>query len=412
MTPWPSRRALARLAVRCIGVVALAGCGGGDSAPIATSVIDTLPGNIPRVVSSAPADSGRWTLTLERTIQPAEGDSGELLAPQDLVLTSDGRVIVSESGSDAHLKLFDASGRFVRRFARVGEGPGEFRVAFLAERGDTLWVQDPQVGRLSLFRVDDGAYLASVPSACCYWSPIGFDAQGSVVLPAMGGGPDSLANRTRTFVRVNAALRVDTSVVFFPSAGEQAMWTVGDGDAVMMMLNVPLSPQPMVTVDAAGGFLVGWSGRYELLASGTGRDTTIAFGRPFTASPVSSGEKQALVEQLIARMTASSGGPSATTLRKSFNPEAIPNERPAYITVRTDAAGRTWVQRSLADTTVVEWDLFDRDRRWLDVLRIPTNGWSRDFGALSLGNERVAVVVEDEDGRPAVLVYTLTRRDP
>lgn len=397
-----------------VSAVLFAACTGDAGAPDPTTVtIDTLPGGILRLVSTAPQEAGRWSLQLERTIQPAEGDSGELLEPGDVALLEDGRVIVSERGTDAHLKVFAADGRFERRIGRNGAGPGEFRVAFIAARGDTVFVHDPDVGRFSLFSLTDGRFLRSEPSSCCYYGPIGIDGDGAIVLPAMGGGPDSLQSRTRTYLRARGGTPgLDTVLVFHRPADERVVWEVGDGETMSMIMPVPLTPQPELAVDAGGGFVTGWSGEYLLRATRDGRDTTVLFGRSDAPGAVSRAEKTAIAERMIARMQGPGPGVDETALRASFDVSKIPDVRPAFTTIQVDASGRTWVQRSLADTTVVEWDLFDRDRRWLDVLRIPASGWPRDVGAMSLGNERVAVVVEDENGRPAVLVYTLTRRDP
>ena len=165
-------------------MLATTACGDAASPNAARVTIDTLPGGAVRTMSNAPSEAGQWSLERLLDIQPPEGDSAELGDPQDLALGADGTLLVSEGGGDAHVKVFDASGRFLRRIGRAGEGPGEFRVAFLAVRGDTLLVQDPQVARASTFRISDGQFIGSRPTTCCYWSPLGVDGAGRAVLPA------------------------------------------------------------------------------------------------------------------------------------------------------------------------------------------------------------------------------------
>jgi len=395
------------------GLVLLAACVGTDTSRESSTVtIDTLPGGVPRVMSIAPAEPGRWSLVLERTIQPAEGDSGELLEPGDVVILDDGRVVVSERGSDAHLKVFSRDGTFERRIGRNGAGPGEFRVAYVAARGDSVFVHDPDVGRFSEFSLVDGTFLRSEPSSCCYYGAIRFDGAGAIVLPAMGSGPDSLQSRTRTFLRARGGVPgLDTAVVFHRPADERVVWQVGDGKTMMMLMPVPLTPQPQIAVDAGGGFVTGWSGEYLLRATGDGRDTSVLFGRTVTPGAVTGEEKTAIAERMVARMAGRGPGVDAASLRLAFDASKIPDVRPAFATLQVDAAGRTWVQRSIADSTQVEFDLFDADRRWLDTVRLPASRWATEFGPQWIGRTHAAVVVEDEDGRPAVLVYEIRRGD-
>jgi hypothetical protein len=98
-------------------------------------------------------------------------------------------------------------------------------------------------------------------------------------------------------------------------------------------------------------------------------------------------------------------------IRASFDPALIPDSRPAYDAFWIDAAGRTWVRLGSADTTLVEFDLFDERGRWLDVVRLDATGWPRSIWAsVALGRGEAAVVLEGDDGRPLVRVYRIERR--
>lgn len=115
----------------------------GDGRPV---TIDTLPGGIVRVTNRSPADSGKWSLVLERTVQPADDSAGALRDPGDLLLFDDGSLIVSDQKPE-ELMQFDAEGRYLRSIGQSGEGRGEYRSARLAAHGDTLVVHDPRLGR-------------------------------------------------------------------------------------------------------------------------------------------------------------------------------------------------------------------------------------------------------------------------
>lgn len=391
------------------GSILLAGCGDRDTSPAAAVAIDTLPNGAVRVLSSAPMQSGQWRFELLHRVQPSEGDSGELLQPQDLAVTDDGTLLVSEAG-DAHVKVFDANGRFVRRIGRNGEGPGEFRVAFLAARADTLLVQDPQTARASTFRISDGAFLGSIPTSCCYWDRLGIDRIGRAVLPANHSPADSASRSATAWVRVRfGETRADTVFVWQGRKRDDLIfWEVGDGQSMQMRMPVPYVPREVETVDRQGGWVTAWTGEYLLRSTTTGDDTVSLFGRPYTPEPVSAADKRQLVDVRVAEMNEGRDF-SEATLRAAMQTDKIPDRRPAFERLHTDGRGRTWVVRLTADTaSQVQFDLFDAERRWVDVVRVPKAHWGRhDYSPIAWGLDRVAVVVEDDDGRPAVLVYEI-----
>ena len=366
-------------------------------------------------MSSAPADSGLWSLELLHEIQPAEGEPGELMKPNDITMTADGLVLVAEEG-DAHVKVFDANGAFVRRIGRRGSGPGEFQGAWIAARGDTLLVQDPMAGRASSFRISDGTYLLSRATSCCYWAPLGVDGAGRAVMPANHSPPDT-TREAATFIRTAfGSAEADTVFVWHrrvPS-GPDYQWQVNNGDEtqmVQMVMSVPLQPREVVVADLRGGFITAWNAEYLLRVTRDGSDTAALFGRVFSPLSVSGAEKQAIVDARVASMTSSSGGPPEATLLTSFDPAKIPSVRPPFERFWVDLTGRVWARRSLADTSAVEFDVFGAEREWLDVVRVPAAIWpSAEWTSAAWGTNRVAVPAEDDDGRPVVRVFRIVRK--
>ncbi len=402
----------ARLCWPAVLLIAVAACGGGDSTAASRVVVDTLPGGAVRTMSSAPVDSGLWSLELLHEIQPAEGEPGELMKPNDITMTADGLVLVAEDG-DAHVKVFDANGAFVRRIGQRGSGPGEFRGAWVAARGDTLLVQDPMAGRASSFLISDGSYLLSRATSCCYWAPIGVDGEGRAVMPANHSPPDT-TREAATFVRTAfGSAEADTVFVWHRrvASGPEHQWEVRNGDQMQMVMSVPLQPRDVQVADPRGGFITAWTGDYRLRVTRDGSDTVAIFGRVFSPAGVSGAEKQAIVDARVASMTSSPGGPPAATLRTSFDPAKIPDVRPPFERFSLDLSGRVWARRSLADTAVAEFDVFGPGREWLDVVRVPAALWPREqYTSEAWGTDRVAVPAEDDDGRPVVRVFRIVRR--
>jgi hypothetical protein len=392
--------------------IAPTGCSDTSAASLHVRV-DTLPGGILRTVTEQPVDSGRWTLVADLDVQPPELGAGELLDPADLALAEDGSVIVADR-KPAAIKVYASDGRFVRAFGTEGSGPGEFRAAYIAVVGDTLVVQDPRNGRATTFNWRTGAMLSERRTACCYYAPIAVDGSGRVVVRATTPSPDTALRNAQAFVRF--APNGTAADTVFIGAQQAALgadpWLVRDGDLVRMAVMVPYQPSLALAVDPRGGFVSAWTGEYVIRRTRAGADTTALFGRRFTPTVVTAEDKQRLVNARIASMRLQDpSGPSEEVLRASFDPARIPNARPAFEQMRVDGAGRLWVRRADSDSSVVRFDLFDVDGRWLDVLEVPGEGWPRDlWGPTSFAARAAAVVIDGSDGRPLVRVYRIERR--
>ncbi len=99
----------------------------------------------------------------------------------------DGRIFVSEVQA-AEIRVFDAEGRFLHRFGRRGEGPGEFeRMGAMGVTGDTVWVVEILNNRVTLF-TREGELISArnanpvrilVPECSGYVSPQGLMPDGT-----------------------------------------------------------------------------------------------------------------------------------------------------------------------------------------------------------------------------------------
>jgi hypothetical protein len=396
-----------RLAPLCLLILSLA-CST-DQPPQRTARIDTLPGGIVRTISDAPLGwtdtAGAWKLVLLHEIQPAEGDSGELFDPQDLAMNERGDIFVKDQKPDV-IKVFDASGMYRRSIGRQGSGPGEFRVAFIAVRGDTLITQDPQNSRITTFNAETGATLATWRSTCCYWFPIALDGQGRVVFYAMG--QDSTRPNAQAIVRARLdGTGMDTAWATQRPRDESKLWTVTQGKEMQMMMAVPYQTDDVHGVDPVGALLSGWNGEYLLRTTRDGRDTVALFGRTWTPEPVSGAEREAIVEKRIKEQEGS-GVPEAV-FRTAFKPEYIPDTKPSFISIEGDPAGNRWLRLESGDTLQVHYDVFDPAGRWLGPVTVPRAQWSISYQRPAWGRDRVAVLGEGEDGRPVVRVFRIEK---
>jgi hypothetical protein len=84
-----------------------------------------------------------------------------LTVVSELEVNEAGTIYVMQ-GRQQTIKVFDSNGVFVRRIGRMGAGPGEFQSPYhMGWVGDTLWVYDGPLTRLSLFD-QTGSVVGSV----------------------------------------------------------------------------------------------------------------------------------------------------------------------------------------------------------------------------------------------------------
>ena len=105
-------------------------------------------------------DLPQLTLTEELRIGSVDDPDAGFSQIGGVTIGPDGSLYVIEQ-QDNEVRVYDAQGTLVRRFGRQGEGPGEFLFpSQLGVVGDTLWVTDLRLQRLSLFTTS-GEFLKS-----------------------------------------------------------------------------------------------------------------------------------------------------------------------------------------------------------------------------------------------------------
>ena len=384
-------------------VALLAACGAAPRQKLAVAKVDTLPNHVISVTSSGPtgwADSSTaWRLVPAGSIAGESGTPGELIDPQSLAVDGAGRVYVADDKPTV-IKVFGPDGRFLHTIGREGEGPGEFRNAFLAVHGSQLVVHDPRLARTSVFDTS-GALIRSWKTSCCYYGPIGVDTAGRISILTMTT-PEQ--KRAVNYARYTLdGTFVDTMIV--PQTGEPKYWTVKQGKNSMMATGIPAAPRMTSTLDPFGGVLFGYSADYRIVSSRTGRDTVSVFGRTWTAEPVSTAWRHAKVEQMVANQ--SKYWPEAS-LRAAFREDEIPSTFPAFDAIWVDGAGNRWVRLSNgSDTVSTRFDVFDRGGRYLGPVRLQGNLVA--FGTAVWTDHELYLKTESEDGTPAIMRYRIER---
>lgn len=162
----------------------------------------------------------RWAVAAKpvTTIGVADGTpEQELDNVTGAVRLPDGRVVVA-NGKPRELRVYDASGRFVRRIGRPGDGPGEFRGRsdLLPAGGDSIMVYDQTSTRVELFN-SAGSLLQQWPS-----TP-GGAPRGQMIATNATIGQMIPARSMHCFRTLTAALPR------LPASGLREMFTDGSG---------------------------------------------------------------------------------------------------------------------------------------------------------------------------------------
>lgn len=384
-----------------------ASCGGAAASNLARAVVDTLPGGILRVTSSGPTawtDSGGPSLMEVDRFTTEDGAPEELGQPRSLAVDEAGRIYVVDSKPEV-IKVFSPDGKLIRTVGREGEGPGEFRVGFIAVRGGHMVIQDPELARTSVWDTA-GTFLRSWKSSCCYWSAIQIDRRNLIYIPstytAREGGPP----RGRPYVRWTLeGVAIDS--VWVPRETAEKSWSVSlkrSGKVVSeMMTSIPLRPGLTHTLHPDGGLVYAWTGAYSIVRSNTGTDSVQVFGRSWTPDAVSDERRNGELESAIAGSKESFG---EENLRAAFKLADIPSSLPAFLNLWADEAGRIWVRRyAVSDTTRTSFDVFDSTGAYLGPITLGLN--VNEWGLQAWTRDGLVAIVEDEDGRPTIVSLRL-----
>jgi hypothetical protein len=404
-------RVTAPFAASSLFLIGLTACGGAAASSLAIAVTDSLPGGIPRVLSAGPTswtDSSGAALVEQNRFSGEDGTDAELGEPRSIAVDAQERIYVVDS-KPAAIKVFTATGELVRTIGREGEGPGEFRVGFIAVRGGHLVLHDPAVARTSVWDTA-GTFIRSWHSSCCYWSDIQLDRAGRIYVPSMVQTKDGEPARGVPYVRWSLEGVVVDTLWVPPPREKEKYWTITqkrDGKTVgMMSTSIPFRPGQTHTLHPDGGLIHGWTSEYLVMRSTTGKDTTSVFGRSWTPDPVTAERRNG---ELETRVKNSADNYGEENVRAAFKLEDIPATLPAIMNLRVHDSGRVWVRRyAVADTTKSYFDVFDSTGAYLGPVTVPFK--MSDWGRQAWTKDGVVTIIEDEEGRPTVVRLKLQIR--
>lgn len=393
---------------RCGVPVLLALLACSDSPPttsLATAAVDTLPGGVVVVTNHGPAlwqDTNGWQLVPDGEIAPVEGSPGALGEPIGLVLGEDDRVYVVQQ-KPTTIKVYGPDGRFERDISRDGEGPGEFRVGYLAVRGDTLALQDPALSRFTTF-LTDGTLLGSIPSPGNWaTSYIDRDAAGVVAVPGTvsdpGGNYQPVMVRTRFDLTTGDTIQLPGGPK--PAAWWQASWTAR-GRHWNMRIPAPLQPVLAMRYTADGLLVYGTTDQTELIYSRTGHDTVRIVSTTVAPVAITPAVGDSLFQSQLDAMEW-----QAEWLVQGGRAD-VPAFWPPWLRLTVDDSGRTWLGIPDESGGVGAAQVFDQNGLLLGTVSVPDPAI---FSGSWHGN-RIAILVEAASGEPMIRFYRLDQSLP
>jgi hypothetical protein len=372
-------------------------CGAAE-APPAPTITRSASGYeiVHNVVPTAWQDTSGWKLVPEFVIAPTGDTLSELVDPYTLALDSRGNIYINER-RDAHIKVFDARGTFLRRIGAAGEGPGEFRGLVMAMRGDTIIAHDPRLGRTTLLD-PDGTLLFSWPTSCCNYAPVVAEADGGVLIPGeIGRSEDAAAqNALGAFGWIRyAADGTMRDSLYSPPGLDVPVWHYYEGpNRQHSIAGIPWMPQRIRVRTPHGLMLHGNSAEYRLVLSQNDRDTVRVIEREAEPVAIADSLRSAVVRDRIAQV------PELATVAKL---EDVPTHYPRMGTPVVASDGAIWVPVAGA-TMNARFDVFNDQGVLLGSVVNPLpsgRAW------LMVGDRARAVDLEGDV--PAVHVFRVVR---
>jgi hypothetical protein len=359
-----------------------------------------------------------WTVREDLRIGAADGAPEYTFGAIGwLDVGADGRIYVLDAQAQ-HVEVFSASGRYERTIGGPGAGPGEIgrgAVFVCVAAGDTLLVPDLTNRRLSRYTAH-GAVLPSVPLHLERGVPFIWRSTGSgIVVVQMRPVPrvaSTPAEARDALVRVGPSGEMTGTLLTFPSGGSLRL----AGQAPEFRL---YSPEPAWAIGGTGTLYEGVNSEYRIGVYAPGGHLERVITKPFSQKPVTAIDRQTMLSFLIRSWREAGATPEVLDRLRSV--VKFGDYLPAYAALQAGPDGTLWVQHlqpasqlsaeeqksynPLEDAGGRDWDVFDRDGRYLGVVTMPVRFTPRVFRG-----DRVYGVWRDDVGVPYLMRVVIEKR--
>lgn len=303
-----------------------------------------------------------WRVEEDLRIGGIDGDGPEVFGGvASFAVDRAGRIWVGD-GLSQDVRVFDASGTYVRSIGRRGSGPGEFTQIVKVDLGPDgrIWVMDPQNNRLTVFDtagvpVEEHAALGGF--VLFPW-PGGFDRSGSYYAPV----PQRVGGELRVgVVRYDASVTpVDTLIMPVDRTARDG-WEIRRGEG-FVRAGIPYQGGMATRLSPRGGTLALLTGAYRIFELDPDGDTLRTITKDFTPLPVTAADRERARDDLS--WFIDQGGTIDLT--------QLPDEKAAAEQLFADDEGNLWVALTRATSDELPaYDVFDPFGRFLGTVSIP-----------------------------------------
>jgi hypothetical protein len=186
------------------------------------------------------------------------------------------------------------------------------------------------------------------------------------------------------------------------------IWTVTTkqgGNTMSMMMLAPMQPSTTFEPRIDGMIVSGHSSSYRFAVLRGATDTSRIFEAPSATLPISEAMRDTLFEKAIYN----SDEVTRKALRESAKKDDIPHTWLPWTHMSLDRTGRLWVAVPGDSGEITRLQVFDRDGLLLGDVPPPN---AKMFNTSAWGRDRIAVLDEDDDGRPVIRTFRLQTTTP
>lgn len=343
----------------------------------------------------------RWTVSSTPTVRIGTGDSdttGLLAFVTGATRLPSGSIIVADRAPFSLLE-FDARGRFVRRFARKGSGPGEIDYpASLFRCGSQYLTNDIANGpRINVYALN-GTFLRAFRFRTPPGAPAVYNSacnpRGQFVHFAFeNGGGIGVYRKPVAFWVSGSDSTVSVTLGAFPGSER---WGSKSGSRPL-----PLGRQPAVAIGRDRVY-VGTADRYEINVFSTAGTPLPSITRAVASIAVTPADVEAALESEISQF----GERNRKSITEQYAVMTLPKTLPPYRALIVDAADLLWVQDfPRTGSAGVTWRVFGTDGRSIAEVTLPASLEVYEIGLdYVLGR-----AIDENDGVPNVRLYALRR---
>ena len=326
-----------------------------------------------------------WTVEEDLRIGSVEASPNyQFSLAYGVAVDSDGRIFVLDA-RERHVQVYSPDGAYERTIGRRGQGPGELAYAphILMTPGDTLVVLDLGNQRLHRF-APDGTALESFPFSAAGGIPLRFRGSSNGVMAvqlrrwALAGQNPAEDPEDVIVVPGRDGMTRDTLLAFPPGRGDR--YTAGGSPEYTIK-----APEPSWDLTDANTLVFGNGAEYRIEIRSLDGVLQEVVEKRYAPRPMTERDRQRYLKSIRAAYRGS--GPDQEVNDFLARNIHFTEYFPPFAALLAGPAGTIWVQHVQApsdlpekeydplDATMDEgspdWSVFDREGRYLGVVRMP-----------------------------------------